>query len=102
LRALACPRETTLQSAKRVYNTFMALDEDGNGLLSRAEFSQISNGSMSPLFIQVARVCSQVVWFLSSTALVACCCCVRLDFAKRSYPWLQPRTASMRTLLMSS
>jgi serine/threonine-protein phosphatase 2A regulatory subunit B'' len=41
------------QSAKRVYNTFCALDEDGNGALSRDEFSAISNGSMSALFIQV-------------------------------------------------
>lgn len=39
------------QSTQRVYKTFLALDEDMNGLLSRTEFSAISNGTMSPLFI---------------------------------------------------
>ncbi|PNH11580.1 Serine/threonine-protein phosphatase 2A regulatory subunit B'' subunit gamma [Tetrabaena socialis] len=41
----------SFQSTQRVYKTFLALDEDMNGLLSRAEFSAISNGTMSPLFI---------------------------------------------------
>lgn len=41
------------QSTRRVHNTFLALDEDMNGMLARSEFSQISNGTMSPLFIQV-------------------------------------------------
>jgi serine/threonine-protein phosphatase 2A regulatory subunit B'' len=41
------------QSTRRVHNTFLALDEDMNGMLSRSEFAQISNGTMSPLFIQV-------------------------------------------------
>jgi len=42
------------QSAQRVYNTFNAWDVDGNGTLSRCEFSRISQGTMSDLFI--ARV----------------------------------------------
>lgn len=41
------------QSTRRVHNTFLALDEDMNSMLSRSEFSQISNGTMSSLFIQV-------------------------------------------------
>lgn len=41
----------SLQSSRRVYNTFCALDEDANGQLSRREFAQISNGTMSALFI---------------------------------------------------
>mmetsp|Transcript_5397 Transcript_5397/g.14556 ORF Transcript_5397/g.14556 Transcript_5397/m.14556 type:complete len:474 (+) Transcript_5397:65-1486(+) len=42
----------SLQSTRRVHNTFLALDEDMNSMLSRSEFSQISNGTMSSLFIQ--------------------------------------------------
>lgn len=54
LCARACARaRACAQSTRRVFNTFVALDEDHNGLLSRREFSQISNGSMSSLFIQV-------------------------------------------------
>lgn len=41
----------SFQSTRRVQGTFLALDEDMNNLLSRQEFSQISNGTMSPLFI---------------------------------------------------
>ncbi|GIL55563.1 hypothetical protein Vafri_11019 [Volvox africanus] len=41
----------SIQSTQRVYKTFLALDEDMNGLLSRIEFTAISNGTMSPLFI---------------------------------------------------
>ena len=46
----ACP--PPLQSTRRVYNTFCTLDDDANGFLSRPEFSAISNGTMSPLFIK--------------------------------------------------
>ncbi|GFR48241.1 hypothetical protein Agub_g10103 [Astrephomene gubernaculifera] len=41
----------SVQSTQRVYKTFLALDEDMNNLLSRLEFSAISNGTMSQLFI---------------------------------------------------
>ncbi|KAJ9518285.1 hypothetical protein QJQ45_010244 [Haematococcus lacustris] len=40
-------------SATRVHDTFLALDLDMNGMLSRSEFSEISNRTMSPLFIQL-------------------------------------------------
>lgn len=40
-----------MQSTQRVYKTFLALDEDMNGLLSMEEFGAISNGTMSPFFI---------------------------------------------------
>lgn len=43
---------THLQSTRRVYNTFLALDADMNGLLSCGEFSAISNNTMSHFFIQ--------------------------------------------------
>ncbi|GFH27510.1 predicted protein, partial [Haematococcus lacustris] len=43
----------SLQSTTRVHDTFLALDQDMNGMLSRSEFSEISNRTMSPLFIQV-------------------------------------------------
>ncbi|GFH12694.1 predicted protein [Haematococcus lacustris] len=36
-------------SATRVHDTFLALDLDMNGMLSRSEFSEISNRTMSPL-----------------------------------------------------
>ncbi|KAJ9519895.1 hypothetical protein QJQ45_014622, partial [Haematococcus lacustris] len=42
----------SLQSTTRVHDTFLALDQDMNGMLSRSEFSEISNRTMSPLFIQ--------------------------------------------------
>ncbi len=48
------PKNKTSQSAQRVYNTFHSWDADGNGTLSRPEFSRISQGTMSELFI--ARV----------------------------------------------
>ncbi|KAI8477014.1 MAG: hypothetical protein J3K34DRAFT_498330 [Monoraphidium minutum] len=41
----------SLQSAQRVYTTFHTWDADGSGTLSRAEFSRISQGTMSELFI---------------------------------------------------
>eukprot|EP00798_Chlamydomonas_sp_ICE-L_P016976 gene16976-23247_t len=41
----------SVQSSRRVHSTFQALDEDMNGMLTRSEFSSISNGTMSPLFI---------------------------------------------------
>jgi len=41
----------SLQSTKRVHHTFQALGGDMRGKLSRSEFSQISSGTMSPLFI---------------------------------------------------
>ncbi|KIY93993.1 Serine/threonine-protein phosphatase 2Aregulatory subunit B'' subunit gamma [Monoraphidium neglectum] len=44
----------SLQSTQRVYNTFSLWDADSSGSLSRAEFSRISQGTMSELFI--ARV----------------------------------------------
>jgi len=42
-----------LQSTRRVHNTFLALDEDMNSMLSISEFSQISSGTMSSLFFKV-------------------------------------------------
>lgn len=54
---MCCACGTLQQSTRRVHNTFTALDEDMNGLLSRSEFGQISNGTMSPLFIQVSKAC---------------------------------------------
>jgi hypothetical protein len=39
------------QSTQRVYGTFDAWDSDRSGSLSRAEFSRISQGTMSELFI---------------------------------------------------
>jgi Ca2+-binding EF-hand superfamily protein len=40
-----------MQSTQRVYNTFDTWDEDRSGTLSRCEFSRISQGTMSELFI---------------------------------------------------
>ncbi|KAL6750727.1 hypothetical protein V8C86DRAFT_3030734 [Haematococcus lacustris] len=48
-------------STTRVHDTFLALDQDMNGMLSRSEFSEISNRTMSPLFIQV-----WLVWGLAA------------------------------------
>lgn len=41
----------SLQSTQRVLATFTAWDVDGNGTLSKSEFSAISQGAMSELFI---------------------------------------------------
>ncbi|KAL6762753.1 hypothetical protein V8C86DRAFT_546907 [Haematococcus lacustris] len=42
----------SLQSTTRVHDTFLALGQDMSGMLSRSEFSETSNRTMSPLFIQ--------------------------------------------------